>query len=312
MKFFKTICALLIFLLPLLVSESGFAQSFTVTPSNTSFTVNVSAGLTAPIENVNALTLNIESGNAGYNLSASITTQTPAGVVFPASPFTLKLVSITGTKGQMSGEVTGDINLAASPASASLATNASKTTKNNIVQWLYNLTLNPVGYTVPPGTYVFTVTIIYSDGGSPISRSFNINVTVQSAMGMSLTQGQPTTISFNNTAAYQTGVTIIDFHSLQVASNMLWQVSVAASSPYFSSGSAGASANMPCSIMKIKASDVSTYLPLSTSATTIKTGSRGDATALGNSPTFDVNFNPGYDYNPGVYNLSLTYTLTSQ
>ena len=104
MKFFKTICALLIFLLPLLVSESGFAQLFTVTPSNTSFTVNVSAGLTAPIENVNALTLNIESGNAGYNLSASITTQTPAGVVFPASPFTLKLVSITGTKGQMSGE----------------------------------------------------------------------------------------------------------------------------------------------------------------------------------------------------------------
>ncbi|MGV3530069.1 MAG: hypothetical protein ACO1OO_14300 [Flavisolibacter sp.] len=131
-------------------------------------------------------------------------------------------------------------------------------------------------------------------------------------MELSLTQSASTTVNFGNSAAYVNGVSINNFHKIQVTSNMLWQISVAANSQYFSSGSAGASADMPCSVMKIKANDASTYLPLSTTATTIKSGTRGDVATTGNSPSFDVNFNPGYDYNPGVYNLSLTYTLTSQ
>lgn len=313
MKFFKTICALLILLLPLLVFQKAFGQNATVTltPQTVSFNVqtlnDVTVGSTIP----NAFQIDIQNKNSSYDLTATVTEKTfnPSGAVFSGIPFTISLASYAGPTTSNSSLPQA---LQENPGITTIATSATGTKGKETASWIFNLTLLPIGFSIPPGSYLFTVKISYADSKSSADLYFNINLTVSSIVDMSLTQNSSPTVNFGNSAAYVNGVSINTFHSMQIKSNLLWQVSVAANSPYFSSGSAGASANMPCSIMKIKANDASTYLPLSTTATTIKTGGRGDASALGNSPTFDVNFNPGYDYNPGVYNLSLTYTLTSQ
>ena len=56
----------------------------------------------------------------------------------------------------------------------------------------------------------------------------------------------------------------------------------------------------------------SPYLQLTTTDQVLATGNRGNTSSAGNSFNMDLKANPGYNYGPGIYTLSIVYTLTAQ
>ena len=282
------------------------AQSVSILATNTSFVVATHSQITSSSTITSSFKLSVSSGNKAYSLKAAVTAKAfvPNSTVFAAVPFTISLRSVTGVT--TSGGVTGNIQLVENPPGwSTLATNATKT-GGATAQWTYDLTLLPIGYTIAPGTYIFTVTIQYSDGPTPISRTFNITLIVSSAMGISLIQNSSTNISFASATALETGVTNNNFHNLQVKSNNPWIITASAP-PFFTPTTVDASVDMPCSIIEIRQNGVGNFMPLSTLPQTIKTGNAGDVTS-----SFDMKFTPGYTYNPGIYNIAITYTVTAQ
>lgn len=298
-------------------SQKSFSQagpSFSVTTFNTSFFIGTTSQLTSANTIASSFSLNVTNGSKGYNLLIGITSKSynPSSAQFSSIPLSVSLRSVSGVS-NTSGGISGTIPLSEYPPNyTTLVSNAAKTGINNTATWTYDLILSPIGFTIPPGTYIYTVTVQYNDQGNvTINRTFTISLNVQSVVNVSLIQNSPATVNFGSSSAYVNGVTSLNFHSLQVQSNIPWLINVTAPQ-YFSAGSSGASSNMPCSIMAIRRNGSGTFVPLSTSSQTLSTGVAGDNNAAGNTTSYDMQFNPGYDYNPGIYNISLTYTISSQ
>ena len=304
-------CTLLLLMILLFSVQNSFSQSLTITSNNTSFTINTASQVSTSNTITSSFSVNISSSSSTYNLYATVLSKSynPTSTVFSPLPLNLLLNNITGG-GNTSGAITGNIQVADAPAYATLGSNMPKTGKNGAT-WNYNLVLLPVNFTTQPGTYVFTIQLQLNAGGSVSNATFNVTVNVQSVLSIALQQNSSSSITFASSTDYTNGMTLNNFHSLQVRSNVPWLVSVTAPS-YFTPASQGADANMPSSIMGIKASTASSFLPLSTSAQTIKTGIAGDISASGNTSNFDMRFHPSYNYSAGIYNISLTYTLTGQ
>lgn len=295
------------------ICSPAFAQTFTITTNNTSFDVNTAAELETVSTIASSFSFAINSGNRTYSLytAVSATSFTPASTNFSVIPFEVKLRSITGVT--TTGSTSGEIQLMEYPPGYStLASDATKTTPSKTAVWTYDLILNPFGYTVPPGTYNFVVSVLYMDDNTSITRSFTVALYVQPVLQLNMVQNSSTTLSFNSSNQYTSGATYSGFTTHNVKSNKPWMVNVASQSTYFTPASSGADNNMPCSIVGIKPSTSSIFTPLSVSNKAVKTGNAGNSTASGNSYNVDVQFNPGYTYSAGIYNLGLTYTLTAQ
>lgn len=288
---------------------TGFSQSVSVTPNNTTFNITSGAQLSANNTISSSFSIVTSSQNWTYSINAAVTAKSfnPSSTTFSALPLNVRFNS-----GSSSGQVPGALQLNESPVITTLITNAPSTGKNTDY-FNYDLILLPLNYSTPPGVYVFTVTIQMSTSNNKTSTStFNITVNVQNILSMNIIQNSPTIVNFGSSGAYTNGVSLTNFHSVQVASNNPWVMSVAAQSPFFTSASQGASTNMPCSIVGIRTSGGNLFTPLSTNGVSLASGSAGDALASGNSKSFDLSFSPGYDYNPGIYNISLIYTITKQ
>lgn len=289
------------------------AQELSVTVNNTNFTVSTPAQMGAGFTQQSAFSVAVESNNKNYSLFAAVTGKSlnPSSAPFTQVPFSITLRSVSGG-GSVSDHVTGDIQLTESPSYATLANNAPPTGKNRYYTLNYDINLLPLSYSIPPGNYIFTVTVQFTDGKKTLVQNFNISLSVQSILGFSLVQNQPTTVNFNSSSEYVNGVTVSSFHSSQVRSNTPWVLSVAAASAFLTPGSAGASTNMPCSVVGIRPSGASGFTQLSTSPATLRTGTAGDVNVGTNTTNYDMSFAPGWNYNPGIYNLSITYTVSSQ
>lgn len=301
------------FFLTLLLSTALPAQSVTINTSNTSFTVNSASGIETTSTIASSFTVSVNSRSRSYDLyiGTTATSFLPSTTDFPSIPFSAKLRSITGVG--TTGGATGALPLIEYPPSFSiLANDATATTAYKTAVWTYDLIMAPIGYAIPPGTYTFTVTVQYFDGINVINKSFNIALLVQPVLNINLVQNASTSISFNTSGQYTDGVAYSGFTTHNVKSNLPWLVNVASQSAYFTPASSGADNNMPCSVIGIKPSIASTFMPLSVSNKVVKTGNAGNSSATGNSYNVDVQINPGYTYNAGIYNLGLTYTLTAQ
>lgn len=309
----KTKYKLLLFGIACLLSQIGLSQTFTITTNNATFNANTATIIESGVTNTTSFTLNINSRTRTYNLHAGITSKTynPTSTVFPSMPLSIALRSISGVA--TTGGVSGSLQLVENPPSLNtLATNATATSTSKTAVWTYDLTLLPLGYTIAPGTYTFNLNIRYTDGATTINRAFPITLTVQPFVNLGLTVNASNTVNFSTSANYLSGVTNSNYVTHGVKSNRLWLVNVASQSAFFTAASAGADNNMPCSIVSIKKSTNATFLNLSTAVQTLNTGSAGNTTATGNTYNIDMRFNPGYNYNAGIYNLSLVYTLTNQ
>ncbi len=144
----------------------------------------------------------------------------------------------------------------------------------------------------------FTSTL---SGTANIYSVLNINITNLSGV-----------VSFNTPNDYFSGQTINNAATIAIKSNVPWQVGISAQSANFQAMTQGASTNMPASVLGVRRNGTSTFLLMSTSSQTLKTGNKGNTTTSGNTFDIDTNLNPGFGYNGGSYNIGILYTLTQQ
>jgi len=137
------------------------------------------------------------------------------------------------------------------------------------------------------------------------------NINVYAIQSLTITGGSSIP-SFTTLNDYVSGVTVDDYISIGVKSNVSWTLSVMAQSAYFAPMSLGGSTDMPCSVVSLKSATAVNYMTLSTNAQTLKTGSKGGLTWPGNSFNVDMKYNPGFSFKGGIYTLGIVYTLTQQ
>jgi len=118
--------------------------------------------------------------------------------------------------------------------------------------------------------------------------------------------------SFSSLDNYANGVAVDDYLSVGIKSNVSWTLSAMAQNAFFTPMSQSGSTNMPCSVLSVKQAAASNYITLSTTAQTLKTGSKGNLSTAGNSFTIDIRYNPGFSYKGGIYTLGIVYTLSQQ
>ena len=116
------------------------------------------------------------------------------------------------------------------------------------------------------------------------------------------------TVSFTSTSDYLNGVTVLNFNSFQVRCNKSWIFTIQTTTANFTGGTS----TIPASVVGVRLNGGSSFLPLSTAAQTLKSGTLGNEVASGHAFSIDVNANPGFNYNGGTYTIALQYTLTAQ
>ena len=136
-------------------------------------------------------------------------------------------------------------------------------------------------------------------------------ISVSSVQSITLTGGSAIP-SFTSANDYATGVTASNYMSVALKSNVAWTLSIQAQNTYFTRQSSSGSLTMPASVLSVKPSTSGTYFALSTSAQTLKTGSKGTTTTSGNSFNVDIKYNPGWAYSGGIYTMGLVWTLSQQ
>ena len=164
------------------------------------------------------------------------------------------------------------------------------------------------------GIYIIVLLCLGSIKGMgqySFNGTINPTVSIQPVMAFTLTNNASPTLNFTNTQ-YSTGYTIPNFNSFAIKSNQPWKLSVSAATANFSASGTYASSNMPASVLGVVKSGQTPYVQLTTTDQTIATGNRGNSSTSGNSFNMDFKANPGYNYGPGIYTLSIVYTLTAQ
>lgn len=137
------------------------------------------------------------------------------------------------------------------------------------------------------------------------------NITVSTILSISLSN-QAATPSFATASDYQNGKTTLNYATVTIKSNMNWITSINAQSTYFTPQTQGASTDMPATVLGIRVNGNATFLTMTTTSQTLKTGNKGNAAVAGNTYNVDMKFNPGFSYAGGLYNIGLLYTITQQ
>jgi len=162
--------------------------------------------------------------------------------------------------------------------------------------------------------YIISLLCLFSVRGMA-QYSFNGTISsaisIQSVMEFTITNNASPAITFTG-AQYGSGYAISNFNSFNIKSNQLWKLGVSAATPNFSASGTYSSANMPASVIGVVKSEQSSYIQLSSTDQVLATGNRGNTSVSGNSFNMDLKATPGYNYGPGIYNLSIVYTLTVQ
>lgn len=137
-------------------------------------------------------------------------------------------------------------------------------------------------------------------------------VTVQTVMNIEVISNASNTVNFSSTANYSNGISIADFATVKIKSNALWAFGASTTTPFFSASGAFSSPNMPSHVLAMSLSTLTQNQPLTTTSKTLTTGGRGNISTPGNTFNLNLYASPGYDYGPGIYSITINYTLTAQ
>lgn len=120
-------------------------------------------------------------------------------------------------------------------------------------------------------------------------------------------------ISFNFITAndIENGIIKSQFTRFRIKATRPWTLSVKSTTPYFSGSGPYASRDMPPSVLQMKKTNSTDYIPLAFTDVPLFTGSRGGNFTPGNDFKADIKFTPGFSYNEGYYFITLVYTLTA-
>ena len=136
------------------------------------------------------------------------------------------------------------------------------------------------------------------------TSSQTVSLTLKNAISINITAATGTTFTFDGSDDYLNGMANTTASTFQVKSNRPWAVTVKAAAATFS-GPAAPAATMPAAVLGVRLTGGSTYTNLSTTAASLTTGARGDA-----SFSVDYRATPGFAYDAGTYTLSVVYTAT--
>lgn len=141
----------------------------------------------------------------------------------------------------------------------------------------------------------------------------NTQVRLNLSPALELDLDPKTDISFNFITAndIEYGVIKSQFTRFRIKATRPWTLSVKSLTPYFSGSGPYASQDMPPSVLRIKKTNSSEYIPLAYADVPLFTGSRGGVFTPGNDFRADLKFTPGFTYNEGYYFITLVYTLTA-
>jgi hypothetical protein len=287
---------------------------FTVSPSNTSFTVSTSAQVeTSNILNSPSFALNVNSKTLTYDLRAQVISKTSSTTsTMSADRLQITFLSTTGSS---TGYQPGALTLSESTPTALTTLGppgvAATTNTNRVVS--YAMQLRSVGYAIKPGTYTFTIRFTYRDYkannslNQTLTQDITVTITVNKVIALALGTNPDQTMTFSSVSSFTNGITINNGTSLTIKSNTTWLVSASSNSDFFGYSGTFASTNMPASLLKVTATGNS-QVALSTTASTLITSSAATANSV-----YDLSFyaKPGYTYGPGTYSLTVTYTLTA-
>jgi len=133
-----------------------------------------------------------------------------------------------------------------------------------------------------------------------------VSLTLKNAISLNITSATGTTLTFNASDDYLNGISSGNASTFQVKSNRPWAVTVKAAAVSFT-GPAAPAAVMPSSVLGVRLAGGNTYTALSTTATSLTSGIRGD-----NNFSVDYKATPGFAYDAGTYTLAVVYTATQQ
>jgi hypothetical protein len=140
----------------------------------------------------------------------------------------------------------------------------------------------------------------------------DVFVTVQTVLNFELVKNVSSTVNFNASPQFSEGISIPNFVTVKIKSNRTWAFGVSTTTANFSASGMYSSPNMPSQVLSMRQSSQTQNQPLSTTTKIIATGVAGNTAKPGN--TFDISMkaNPGYEYGPGIYTITINYTLTAQ
>lgn len=144
------------------------------------------------------------------------------------------------------------------------------------------------------------------------SGTTTVTATVGTVISLSVTSNSAYSFNFNSITAVNSGITLSNVNSFSIKTNVNWQLAVSTTTAFFSGTGTWASTNMPASILQVWGTNANNKKILSTTAQTFQTGNRGNTSTSGNTFSMSMSANPGYDYGPGSYTITVMYTLSSQ
>lgn len=156
-------------------------------------------------------------------------------------------------------------------------------------------------------SFVFINTAHAQLGTAAPTATFSVKIA--EVLDLAVTSGASTTFDFNSIAKIDNGIETLNAVTLTYKSNKPWFINVTANSANFTGSSP---TPMPASVVQFKLNGTGTYVPLSTTPTSLSGTSaaknaRGTAT-LG----VDYKVNPGYSYAPATdYGMVITYTISN-
>lgn len=147
--------------------------------------------------------------------------------------------------------------------------------------------------------------------GQTWSTTVSGTITVSTVLSITLSN-QAAAPSFATSSDYTNGKTTLNYTQVAIKSNVNWIVSVKAQSTYFTPQTQNASTDMPATVLGFRLNGAVSFVTLTTTSQTLKTGNKGNAAVTGNTYNVDMKFNPGFNYNGGLYSIGMMYTVSQQ
>lgn len=297
------------------LNNTATAQSFVITTSSgISFNPSLAADIEGTTTHSLAFQLSINSKSKTYSLYASIssTNFSPSTTSFSSPPIQMKFNQTTGSTAGYA--TSSNLTLQPYPTYTTLASNATATGTKTNVTVDYDLILSSIGYTIPPGTYIYNLTFRYIDASNnTIDQTFNITITVPTVMTLTIQQNNASTFPFTTAAQLTNGLTLSNVNTLRIKSNVPWRCYIKTFLATLTNSGTYSTSSVPTSKIQaiVSPSPAITLAddPSGGPGQLFRAGSAGNSGVSGNTFSMSLYALPGFLMGPGNYTTTLVYTI---
>lgn len=157
----------------------------------------------------------------------------------------------------------------------------------------------------------FTSDLVFAQKKNEDYENTQVRLNLSPALELDLDSQADISFNVATAADIENGVIKNQFTRFRIKATRPWTLSVKSTTPYFSGSGPYASQDMPPSVLEIKKTNSSEFIPVAYADVPLFTGSRGGNLTPGNDFRADIKFTPGFSYSEGYYFITLVYTLTA-